>query len=233
MKVVTAITAPPPAAPVEDVPAYDPGPSIEAISPPAPDAPAPTGPLSLGAGEWTIDFAVPAPDPAPVTTIAWRLGHLIAGVLGARAGNHFGAAPTDHYRHHYAGTAAEALAQLDTVYAAWDAGPAGLHVADLAAPIGPAEGPWADRSMLTLILHIHREVIHHGAEIALLRDLPRECVLLFGQEGPGVSEAARAGALTTVSIAQFGSTRSINAGVAAGIAMHAWIRQHADLGEAW
>lgn len=64
-------------------------------------------------------------------------------------------------------------------------------------------------------------------------DLPRECVLLFGQEGPGVSEDAQRRADLTVSIAQFGSTRSINAGVAAGIAMHAWIRQHADLGQAW
>ncbi len=63
--------------------------------------------------------------------------------------------------------------------------------------------------------------------------LPRECLLLFGQEGPGISEAARSGAEMTVSIAQFGSTRSINAGAAAGIAMHAWIRQWADLSQAW
>ncbi|HEU0090018.1 MAG TPA: TrmH family RNA methyltransferase [Pseudonocardiaceae bacterium] len=63
--------------------------------------------------------------------------------------------------------------------------------------------------------------------------LPRRCLLLFGQEGPGLTAAARAGAALTVSIAQFGSTRSINAGVAAGIAMHTWIRQHADLGGAW
>ncbi|MBO0852898.1 MAG: RNA methyltransferase [Nocardia sp.] len=63
--------------------------------------------------------------------------------------------------------------------------------------------------------------------------LPRDCLLLFGQEGPGVTEAAKGGAAMTVSIAQFGSTRSINAGVAAGIAMHAWITQHADLGRAW
>jgi tRNA G18 (ribose-2'-O)-methylase SpoU len=60
--------------------------------------------------------------------------------------------------------------------------------------------------------------------------LPERCVLLFGQEGPGLTPEARAAAGTTVSIAQFGSTRSINAGVAAGIAMHAWIGQHADLG---
>ncbi|HEV7452470.1 MAG TPA: RNA methyltransferase [Pseudonocardiaceae bacterium] len=63
--------------------------------------------------------------------------------------------------------------------------------------------------------------------------LPRRCLLLFGQEGPGLTAEAQAGAALTVSIAQFGSTRSINAGVAAGIAMHAWIRQHADLGGAW
>jgi tRNA G18 (ribose-2'-O)-methylase SpoU len=61
-------------------------------------------------------------------------------------------------------------------------------------------------------------------------ELPQRCVLLFGQEGPGLTAEARAAADLTVSIAQFGSTRSINAGVAAGIAMHAWIRQHADLG---
>ncbi|NIR39302.1 MAG: RNA methyltransferase, partial [Actinobacteria bacterium] len=51
-------------------------------------------------------------------------------------------------------------------------------------------------------------------------ELPERCVLLFGQEGPGLSSEARAVAGTVCSIAQFGSTRSINAGVAAGIAMH-------------
>lgn len=56
--------------------------------------------------------------------------------------------------------------------------------------------------------------------------LPRQCVLLFGQEGTGLSEPARAAAATVCSIAQFGSTRSINAGAAAAIAMHAWIQQH-------
>ncbi|WP_433504926.1 TrmH family RNA methyltransferase [Pseudonocardia halophobica] len=64
-------------------------------------------------------------------------------------------------------------------------------------------------------------------------ELPRETVLLFGQEGPGLTDEARAGADLLVSIAQFGSTRSINAGVAAGITMHAWIRRHADLSRAW
>jgi len=58
--------------------------------------------------------------------------------------------------------------------------------------------------------------------------LPRACLLVFGQEGPGLSAAARQACAVTLSIAQFGSTRSINAGAAAAIAMHTWVRQHAD-----
>ena len=57
-------------------------------------------------------------------------------------------------------------------------------------------------------------------------ELPSNCVLLFGQEGPGLSEEARRAAGMVCSIAQFGSTRSINAGVASGIAMHHWVMQH-------
>jgi tRNA G18 (ribose-2'-O)-methylase SpoU len=57
--------------------------------------------------------------------------------------------------------------------------------------------------------------------------LPRRCVLLFGQEGPGLSDEARAACDRLYSIEQYGSTRSINAGVASGIAMHAWTRVHA------
>jgi tRNA G18 (ribose-2'-O)-methylase SpoU len=58
--------------------------------------------------------------------------------------------------------------------------------------------------------------------------LPRSCVLLFGQEGPGLSAAARDAVSLVVSVAQFGSTRSINAGAAAAVAMHTWIRQHVE-----
>jgi tRNA G18 (ribose-2'-O)-methylase SpoU len=57
-------------------------------------------------------------------------------------------------------------------------------------------------------------------------ELPERCVLLFGQEGPGLSDVARDRADAVLSIAQYGSTRSINAGAAAAIAMHAWIRRH-------
>jgi tRNA G18 (ribose-2'-O)-methylase SpoU len=66
-------------------------------------------------------------------------------------------------------------------------------------------------------------------------DVPRRVCFLFGQEGPGLSEAAREACDGTFSIAQFGSTRSINASAAAAIAMHAWVREHADLSgeDAW
>lgn len=59
--------------------------------------------------------------------------------------------------------------------------------------------------------------------------LPEHCALLFGQEGPGLSPVARTACSLVCSITQQGSTRSINAGVASGIAMHTWLRQHAPL----
>jgi tRNA G18 (ribose-2'-O)-methylase SpoU len=57
-------------------------------------------------------------------------------------------------------------------------------------------------------------------------ELPEACVLLFGQEGPGLSEPAISAATVVLEISQFGSTRSINASAAAAIAMHNWITQH-------
>ena len=57
--------------------------------------------------------------------------------------------------------------------------------------------------------------------------LPERCVLLFGQEGPGLTPEARTAAAVTVSIAQLGSTGAINGRVPGGIAMHGWVRQHA------
>ncbi len=53
----------------------------------------------------------------------------------------------------------------------WRSGVAGLSVDELARPAGSSEGPFADRSLAALVLHVNREVLHHGAEIALLRDL--------------------------------------------------------------
>ncbi len=128
-------------------------------------------PVRAGAGDFTIDWAWPQPDPAPVTTIAWRLGHIVVGVLAMRNAAHFGGAPVDYAGWEYAGTAAGALAQLDAEYARWVSGVRSLGAAGLARPCGPAEGPYAEATLAALVLHINREMIHHGAEIALLRDL--------------------------------------------------------------
>jgi len=105
---------------------------------------------------------------------AWNVrprGTGIVGVLGMRVASHFGGPPFGYATHRYPGDAATALAQLDSAYAGWITGVRGLGAAGLARPCGPAEGPWASAPMAELVLHINREMLHHGAEIALLRDL--------------------------------------------------------------
>ena len=128
-------------------------------------------PVSVGGGEWAMDYAMPPHETEPVTTIAWRLAHIAVGVFGMRNASHFGGPPADYSTFEYAGSAAAALDQLDAGYAVWIKGVQSLGAAGLARPCGPAEGPFAAYPMAALVLHIHREVIHHGAEVALLRDL--------------------------------------------------------------
>jgi len=128
-------------------------------------------PIQAGSGDLTIDFAAPEPVPAPLTTIAWRLGHLVVGVLAARNHAHFGGPPADYQSWEYAATADEALAQLDEQMDHWRTGVLGLDADGLARPCGEAEGPYASLPLAALVLHINRELIHHGAEVALLRDL--------------------------------------------------------------
>ena len=89
-------------------------------------------------------------------------------------------------------------------------------------PDAEALAEWAAREGLPLI-----GIDNLPGSVALeTYDLPRACVLVFGQEGPGLSEPMRARCAAILHIEQFGSTRSINAGAAAAIAMHAWIRRH-------
>jgi hypothetical protein len=130
-----------------------------------------TAPVQAGSGAMTIDFSFPEPDPPPVTTIAWRLGHVIVGVLAVRNAAHFGRAATDYQSFEYAETAKEALAQLDTEYAAWQAGVESLAEERLGRAAGEVEGPYAERTYAELVLHINHELIHHLAEVCLLRDL--------------------------------------------------------------
>jgi hypothetical protein len=130
-------------------------------------------------GRWRIDLAAPPPDPAPLTTIAWRLWHLIDMYGEDRApqwldvpaqGTPIGldapdAAPP--------ATAAEALEMLERAHDRWDAH---LHLVteeQLALPIGPVGEDYAERTRTSYVLHMLDEFIHHGAEISLLRDLWR------------------------------------------------------------
>lgn len=113
-------------------------------------------PVQAGAGDFT--------------TIAWRLGHVIVGVLAARNAAHFGAPAASHETWEYAGSAAAALDQLDAQLNVWLAGVRGLGEAGLRVPVGTKE-LFPEAPMADLVLHIHRELIHHLSEVCLLRDL--------------------------------------------------------------
>lgn len=130
-------------------------------------------PMAAGGAEWVADFAWPEPDPPPVTTIAWRLGHITVGCLAMRAADHFGGGGVTYESTDWPATADATLARLDAAYDAWMTPVRLLGPAELARPVGEAEGPWAHHPMAALVLHITREVLHHGAEVLLLRDLYR------------------------------------------------------------
>lgn len=130
-------------------------------------------PMAAGRGDYVAEFAVPEPQPPPVTTIAWRLGHVIVGVFGTRNAAHFGGPAVDYTTAEWAPDATKALGQLDDAYQRWVAGVGSLGEDGLAKPIGPAEGPFAEHPYAALVLHINREAIHHLAEVLTLRDLFR------------------------------------------------------------
>ncbi len=121
-------------------------------------------------------------------------------IVGRRRWNRRGAMVTDRYGHEH-------------------------HHPDAAALLAwAADQPRADGGTgipLVGIDNVAGSVAIEGAP------LPRECVLVFGQEGPGLTEAVQEACQVVLHITQYGSTRSINAGAAAAIAMHAWARQHA------
>src|SRR3569833_2518743 len=97
-----------------------------------------SAPMSIGNGALTLDYAHPAPEPPPVTTTAWRMAHIIVGVLGMRVASHFGGPPLSWDSFEFAGTATRALDQLDQVYEAWMRGARSLVASRLALPVGPA-----------------------------------------------------------------------------------------------
>lgn len=132
------------------------------------------GPDGGGAGDWVMDYRYPEPEPAPVTTIAWRLGHLAIGIFGERDSAHFGDGSVSYQTTDWPPTAAGGLALLDEHHDAWIAHLREADPSRFTAPCGPAEGPFAEHPFVELVLHLNREALHHGAEILLLLDLFRE-----------------------------------------------------------
>src|SRR4051794_36569358 len=129
-------------------------------------------------GRWVLDEAYPPPDPAPVTTIAWRMTHLSAYNLAARTNTFFrdgpdgvtmhdpGQGPTD-----LPATADGAIAFFEEQYRAWHDAVSILDDEALSRPLGPRGGFYRKDSMAALISHVNRETMHHGGEIGVLRDL--------------------------------------------------------------
>jgi PhnB protein len=123
-------------------------------------------------GTWTWDFSWPAPDPPPVTTIAWRLAHI--AVNDDRFRPWLGLAPAPGRPHATVPPTAEAaLAAVALVKVERHQDLMEVTDADLWEKIGPVGGPYSDSTRVAWALHVLDEVIHHGAEIALLRDLYR------------------------------------------------------------
>lgn len=154
-------------------------------------------------GELQEDTLPVDPPVPPVTTIAWRMAHIGRDVLGTRARAFFGdpslpdgVLPTDDvfmvdkrwWPEPLPSTANEALAFLDQSFTLWRDGVRSLDDDALLGPLGPKGGPHGDQSMAALVLHISREVMAHGAEVCLLRDLYRA---QHDQEDPVVAAARR------------------------------------------
>ena len=131
----------------------------------------------LADGNWILDGAMPAPPTPPFTTIAWRLMHLI-GCYGATRNSewvgvevdaepvHSGTEPAPH-------TAASAIELLERAHARWRLVLEAADDAVLSELIGPIGGPYAEAPRAGLVIHQLDEIIHHAAEIAVLRDLYR------------------------------------------------------------
>jgi hypothetical protein len=124
-------------------------------------------------GRWTLDGAGgggPAPDPVPITTIAWRIGHLGGMAVGGFATMRFDAQMTK-VAEEIPGTAREVNAFLEANYGAWRDALSSLDEAGWNAPLGPSWGEYEDDNTFDLALHVLDEVVHHGAEVGLMRDL--------------------------------------------------------------
>ena len=162
-------------------------------------------PFHVAVENWGHDFNI-----GSVIRTANAFNAAAFHIVGRRRWNRRGAMVTDRYQHEHHHVDATALA-------AWAAGAATPAATGPAAPV-----PGADVHGIPLIGIDNVP----GSRPIETYDLPRECVLVFGQEGPGLTLEMQQVCRVVLHVEQFGSTRSINAGAAAAIAMHAWVRRH-------
>lgn len=131
------------------------------------------------AGCWTVrpghpptaDRVFPDPEPAPVTTIAWRTWHIAVECVDGYSERAFAAKALDLGEQEWFLSAAEARHALDRAWAVFRDGCLALGEDGLWRTLGPAFGPFAESTYAAMLLHCQDEVSHHGAEISLLRDL--------------------------------------------------------------
>jgi len=161
-------------------------------------------PFHVAVENWGHDFNI-----GSVIRTANAFNAAAFHIVGRRRWNRRGAMVTDRYQHEHHHVDATALA-------AWAADATGAAT----DPMTPARGGDSHGIPLIGIDNVP------GSRPIETYDLPRECVLVFGQEGPGLTLEMQQVCRVVLHVEQFGSTRSINAGAAAAIAMHAWVRRH-------
>ncbi|MEU5806265.1 DinB family protein [Streptomyces sp. NPDC047718] len=139
------------------------------------DGPGPRATLLAGAGDWGRDAAAyPHPWPPPFTTLAWRLSHL-SEMLTLRADHTAGTHALTRDDHPVSGTAAEAVAAFEAGAAAWRKALLGLDdtALDTTGYCTYPHGSDPEEPLLDIVWWVNQELLHHGAEIAVLRDLYR------------------------------------------------------------
>jgi hypothetical protein len=122
-------------------------------------------------GAASVDRIEPDPDPAPVTTIAWRLWHIGSDCLAGYTQGGLGPWPLRVRDREWFMDVDQALAAVDSAWAAFRGGLGALGEDGMNSALGERWGPYAEDSWAALVLHAQDELSHHGAEIALLRDL--------------------------------------------------------------
>lgn len=122
-------------------------------------------------GAWEAERTRPAPEPAPFTTIAWRTWHIGNECLAQFSELLFGESPLEIEQQQWYPTADEALGAMEQAWSGFSAGYHSLDDEQMAEKLGPEWGQWSESNRADAILHVADEVIHHGAEVSLLRDL--------------------------------------------------------------